>query len=253
MLFSNFTEKARIAISEAHDTACALGHAYIGSEHLVAGLLREGSGVAAKVLENAGITADQVTDKIAELTGSNEPLSEQSELPLTPRTKRILQLSAMEARQMGHNYIGTEHILLAIMRDSDSVGVRVLVSLGVNLQHVYEDIAELLNSGAGEPSGANGYAAPKRRKGKSATPTLDEYGRDLTELARENKFDPVIGRTKEIERVTQILSRRTKNNPCLIGEPGVGKTAVDEGHAEKIAARDVPEQHKTNRQVSNDH
>lgn len=252
MLFSNFTEKARIAISEAHDTACALGHAYIGSEHLVAGLLREGSGVAAKVLENAGITADQVTDKIAELTGSNEPLSEQSELPLTPRTKRILQLSAMEARQMGHNYIGTEHILLAIMRDSDSVGVRVLVSLGVNLQHVYEDIAELLNSGAGEPSGANGYAAPKRRKGKSATPTLDEYGRDLTELARENKFDPVIGRTKEIERVTQILSRRTKNNPCLIGEPGVGKTAVVEGLAEKIAAGDVPEQLKSKRLVSID-
>lgn len=252
MLFSNFTEKARIAISEAHDTACALGHAYIGSEHLVAGLLREGSGVAAKVLENAGITADQVTDKIAELTGSNEPLSEQSELPLTPRTKRILQLSAMEARQMGHNYIGTEHILLAIMRDSDSVGVRVLVSLGVNLQHVYEDIAELLNSGAGEPSGANGYATPKRRKGKSATPTLDEYGRDLTELARENKFDPVIGRTKEIERVTQILSRRTKNNPCLIGEPGVGKTAVVEGLAEKIAAGDVPEQLKSKRLVSID-
>ena len=254
MLFSNFTERARIAISEAHDTACALGHRYIGSEHLVAGLMKEGSGVAAKVLENAGITADQVVDKIAELTGSNEPLSEESELPLTPRTKRILQLAAMEARQMGHNYIGTEHILIAVLRDSDSVGVRVLLSLGLNLQHVYEDIAEALNSGIAEPSGqSQSYNSQhKRRGGKTATPTLDEYGRDLTELARENKFDPVIGRTKEIERVTQILSRRTKNNPCLIGEPGVGKTAVVEGLAEKIAAGDVPEQLKSKRLVSID-
>ena len=184
MLFSNFTERARIAISEAHDTACALGHRYIGSEHLVAGLMKEGSGVAAKVLENAGITADQVVDKIAELTGSNEPLSEESELPLTPRTKRILQLAAMEARQMGHNYIGTEHILIAVLRDSDSVGVRVLLSLGLNLQHVYEDIAEALNSGIAEPSGqSQSYNSQhKRRGGKTATPTLDEYGRDLTEL-----------------------------------------------------------------------
>ena len=230
MLFSNFTEKARIAISEAHDTACALGHRYIGSEHLVAGLIKEGSGVAARVLENAGITEDKVIDKITELTGSNEPFSTETELPLTPRTKRILQLAAMEARQMGHNYIGTEHILIAIMRDSDSVGVRVLVSLGLNLQRVYEDIMESLDSGTAETASSGGYR-PSKKNGKSSTPTLDEYGRDLTELARENKFDPVIGRTKEIERVTQILSRRTKNNPCLIGEPGVGKTAVVEGLA----------------------
>ncbi len=251
MLFSNFTEKARIAISEAHDTACALGHRYIGSEHLVAGLIKEGSGVAARVLENAGITEDKVIDKITELTGSNEPFSTETELPLTPRTKRILQLAAMEARQMGHNYIGTEHILIAIMRDSDSVGVRVLVSLGLNLQRVYEDIMESLDSGTAETASSGGYR-PSKKNGKSSTPTLDEYGRDLTELARENKFDPVIGRTKEIERVTQILSRRTKNNPCLIGEPGVGKTAVVEGLAEKIAAGDVPEQLKSKRLVSID-
>lgn len=252
MLFSNFTERARIAISEAHDTACALGHRYIGSEHLVAGLIKEGSGVAAKVLEKADITEEKVIEKITELTGSNDALSEETELPLTPRTKRILQLAAMEARQMGHNYIGTEHLLMAILRDGESVGVRVLVSLGLNVRQVYEEVIEALSSGVTEPTSSGSYQAVKKSKGKSSTPVLDEYGRDLTELARENKFDPVIGRSKEIERVTQILSRRTKNNPCLIGEPGVGKTAVVEGLAQKIASGDVPELLKNKRLVSID-
>lgn len=252
MLFSNFTERARIAISEAHDTACALGHRYIGSEHLVAGLIKEGSGVAAKVLEKADITEEKVIEKITELTGSNDALSEETELPLTPRTKRILQLAAMEARQMGHNYIGTEHLLMAILRDGESVGVRVLVSLGLNVRQVYEEVIEALSSGVTEPASSGSYQAVKKSKGKSSTPVLDEYGRDLTELARENKFDPVIGRSKEIERVTQILSRRTKNNPCLIGEPGVGKTAVVEGLAQKIASGDVPELLKNKRLVSID-
>lgn len=251
MLFSNFTEKARIAISEAHDAACALGHRYIGSEHLVAGLAREGSGVAAKVLSDANITADDIMKKISELTGSNEPFDTQTELPLTPRTKRILQIASMEAREIGHSYIGTEHILIAILRESDSVGVRVLEELGLDIRKLYEDIIAALRAGTTEPSSSGKYSSIKK-KGKTATPTLDEYGRDLTELARENKFDPVIGRTKEIERVTQILSRRTKNNPCLIGEPGVGKTAVVEGLAEKIAAGDVPEQLKSKRLVSID-
>lgn len=252
MLFSNFTERARIAISEAHNTACALGHRYIGSEHIVAGLVKEGSGVAAKVLEKADITEEKVIEKITELTGSNDALDEETELPLTPRTKRILQLSAMEARQMGHNYIGTEHLLMAILRDGESVGVRVLVSLGLNVRQVYEEVIEALSTGVTEPSATGAYQAVKKSKGKSSTPVLDEYGRDLTELARENKFDPVIGRSREIERVTQILSRRTKNNPCLIGEPGVGKTAVVEGLAQKIAAGDVPELLKSKRLVSID-
>ncbi len=252
MLFSNFTERARIAISEAHNTACALGHRYIGSEHIVAGLVKEGSGVAAKVLEKADITEEKVIEKITELTGSNDALDEETELPLTPRTKRILQLSAMEARQMGHNYIGTEHLLMAILRDGESVGVRVLVSLGLNVRQVYEEVIEALSTGVTEPSATGAYQAAKKSKGKSSTPVLDEYGRDLTELARENKFDPVIGRSREIERVTQILSRRTKNNPCLIGEPGVGKTAVVEGLAQKIAAGDVPELLKSKRLVSID-
>lgn len=252
MLFSNFTERARIAISEAHDTACALGHRYIGSEHIVAGLIKEGSGVAAKVLEKADITAEKVTDKIVELTGSNEPLEPETELPLTPRTKRVLQMAAIEARDMGHNYIGTEHLLMAILRDGDSVGVRVLASLGLNINQVYRDVVDSLSAGITEPSASGSYSQAQRPNGKSSTPTLDEYGRDFTALARENKFDPVIGRSKEIERVTQILSRRTKNNPCLIGEPGVGKTAVVEGLAQKIASGDVPELLKNKRLVSVD-
>lgn len=252
MLFSNFTERARIAISEAHDAACSLGHRYIGSEHIVAGLVKEGSGVAAKVLEKSNITEEKVIEKITELTGSNEAISTETELPLTPRTKRILQLAAIEARDMGHNYIGTEHLLMAILRDGDSVGVRVLVSLGLDVSRVYHEIIDSLGAGVTEPASNGAYASVKKNKGKSGTPVLDEYGRDFTELARENKFDPVIGRSKEIERVTQILSRRTKNNPCLIGEPGVGKTAVVEGLAQKIVSGDVPEMLKAKRLVSID-
>jgi ATP-dependent Clp protease ATP-binding subunit ClpC len=251
MLFSNFTEKARIAISEAHDTACELGHGYIGSEHIVAGLIREGSGVAAKLLEKSGITEEKVIEKIKELTGSKESLDKNTELGLTPRTKRILQLSAIEARNMGHSYIGTEHILMAILRDGESVGVRILLMLGLNIADTYNEIAESLGDGIVESAENNAHQHPKKSS-KTTTPTLDEYGRDFTALAEENKFDPVIGRSKEIDRVIQILSRRTKNNPCLIGEPGVGKTAVAEGLAQKIAAGDVPEMLKSKRLVSID-
>ncbi len=252
MLFSNFTERARIAISEAHDTACSLGHRYIGSEHLIAGLVKEGSGVAAKVLEKFDISEEKIIDKINELTGSNESFSTETELPLTPRSKRILQLAAMEARNMGHSYIGTEHILMAVLRDGDSVGIRVLVSLGLDINRVYQEIVNSLDSGITEPAPNGPYAGAAKRKGRSSTPVLDEYGRDLTEIAHEGKFDPVIGRSREIERVTQILSRRTKNNPCLIGEPGVGKTAVVEGLAQRIASGDVPELLKDKRLVAVD-
>ena len=251
MLFSNFTERARIAISDAHDTACTLGHGYIGSEHLVAGLVKEGSGVAAKLLEKYGVTYDNTVEKIKELTGSTEALDMQTELALTPRTKRILQLSAIEARNMGNSYIGTEHILMAILRDGESVGVKVLTALGVNINDAYGDIVSALNEGINDFQ-KNGAHQGSNGGGNTDTPTLDEYGRDFTALARDNKFDPVIGRTNEIDRVIQILSRRTKNNPCLIGEPGVGKTAVAEGLAEKIASGDVPEKLKTKRLVSVD-
>ena len=251
MLFSNFTERARIAISDAHDTACELGHGYIGSEHIVAGLVKEGSGVAAKLLEKYGVTYDNTVDKIKELTGYGEKLDMQTELALTPRTKRILQLSAIEARNMGNSYIGTEHILMAILRDGESVGVKVLTALGVNINDTYGDIVSALNEGIND-SQKSGTHQGHHSNQKTDTPTLDEYGRDFTALARDNKFDPVIGRTSEIDRVIQILSRRTKNNPCLIGEPGVGKTAVAEGLAEKIASGDVPEKLKTKRLVSVD-
>lgn len=252
MLFSNFTERARIAISDAHDTACELGHRYIGSEHIVSGLIKEGSGVAAKLLEKDGITHEKVIGKIKELTGSAEPLSLETELALTPRTKRILQLSAIEARNMGHSYIGTEHILMAILRDGESVGVKVLLALGLNISDAYGEIVGSVSEGTTEPSKAGPYANAHKANEKTDTPTLDEFGRDFTALARDNKFDPVIGRSKEIERVIQIISRRTKNNPCLIGEPGVGKTAVAEGLAQKIASGDVPEMLKSKRLVSID-
>ena len=253
MLFSRFTEKARIAINEAHDSACELGHNYIGSEHLLLGLIREGSGVAYKLLSGAGLTADGVKNKIAELTGAGAPFDKSSELPLTPRSKRILEMSAQEAMRLGHSYVGTEHILMAIIRDGDGVAARILMSEGINLSSFYGQAVHSVEEGA-EAQDAQGYAHNGYGSaGASAkTPTLDEYGRDLTRVAKEGGFDPVIGRSKEIDRVIQILSRRTKNNPCLIGEPGVGKTAIAEGLAQRIASGDVPEPLKTKRLVSLD-
>ena len=249
MLFSNFTEKARISISEAHDAAAEMGHNYIGSEHLLLGLIREGSGVAAKVLEKNGITTEKVTEKINEYIGTASPLPQQTELPLTPRSKRLLEISALEARRLSHKYIGTEHILMAIIRDGDGVAAKILGALGVNLQNFYTETVRSIEGDVEIDSPQGGEYAPNPN---SQTPTLDQFGRDFTSIAREGKFDPVIGRSQEIERVTQILSRRTKNNPCLIGEPGVGKTAVIEGLAQKIAAGDVPEPLKTKRLVSVD-
>ncbi|MBR4721153.1 MAG: ATP-dependent Clp protease ATP-binding subunit [Clostridia bacterium] len=246
-MFSNFTEKARIAIQNAHDIACELGHAYIGSEHLLLGILTEGSGVGAKILENAGAKKEVLIKRIEEVMGRNMPLSKNTELALTPRSKRILEIAAMEARNMGHNYIGTEHILIGIIKDGDGVGANVLASAGVDFNNIYNDIISSTEQGYGEAKTAS-------QKGKTGgkTPTLDQFGRDLTKQAQENKFDPVIGRDEEISRVIQILSRRTKNNPCLIGEPGVGKTAVVEGLAQKIADGDVPELLKNKRLVTMD-
>lgn len=249
MLFSNFTEKARIAISEAHDAAAQMGHNYIGSEHLLLGLIREGSGVAAKILEESGLKSDAVTQKINEYIGTGAPLPQQTELPLTPRSKRILEMSAVEARRLGHKYIGTEHILMAIIRDGDGVAAKILSSSGIDFTNIYTDTLRAIDSDGEYEETPSGDYTPNPN---SPTPTLDQFGRDFTALAREEKFDPVIGRSKEIERVTQILSRRTKNNPCLIGEPGVGKTAVAEGLAQKIASGDVPEPLKTKRLVSVD-
>ncbi len=246
-MFSNFTEKARIAINKAHEAACTMGHGYIGSEHLLLGIIDEGTGVGAKILDNAGVKREAIYDKIKELMGENPPLPKHTELALTPRSKRILELAAMEARAMGHGYIGTEHILVGIIKDGDGVGANVLASSGVNFGNIYNDI-----SASCEPTFSDSPKSSPKKKGAEKTPTLDQFGRDLTKMAKEGRFDPVIGRDEEISRVIQILSRRTKNNPCLIGEPGVGKTAVAEGLAQKIASGDVPELLKDKRLVTMD-
>ena len=248
-MFSNFTEKSRDALRLAHDAACELGHGYVGSEHLLLGLIREDSGVAAKALISAGVTADAVDKRIREIIGTSTALDPNTELSLTPRSKRILELAAMEARRLGHNYIGTEHILMAVIRDGDGVAAQIISSLGVNLTDFYRNTLNAIDNESFSPNSVSQKTAKNTDK---KTPTLNQFGRDLTDLAREGKFDPVIGRDKEIDRIIQILSRRTKNNPCLIGEPGVGKTAAVEGLAQKIASGDVPENLKNKRLVTVD-
>ncbi|MCX7842221.1 MAG: ATP-dependent Clp protease ATP-binding subunit, partial [Clostridia bacterium] len=245
-MYGRFTEKAEKAINFSQESAMKLGHNYVGTEHLLLGLVKEGSGVAARVLQSQGINEDKVLKEIEDLIGRGEE-SGQQPLGFTPRTKRVLELSFKEARRMGHNYIGTEHLLLGIMKEGESVAVRILMDLGVDPQKLLSELAKMLSE---EAPGAAG--APKNNSTYSNTPTLNQFGRDLTEMAREGKFDPVIGRDKEIERVIQILSRRTKNNPCLIGEPGVGKTAIAEGLAQKIVEGNIPETLKDKRVVTLD-
>jgi len=245
-MYGRFTEKAEKAVNLSQESAMALGHNYVGTEHLLLGLIKEGSGVAAKVLQNQGVTEDKVLKEIEELIGHGEYTGEQP-LGFTPRTKRVLELSFREARRMGHNYIGTEHLLIGILKEGESVAVRILMDLGVEPQKLYSEVLKMFTE---EAPGATGV--PKNNSASSNTPTLNQFGRDLTDMAREAKFDPVIGRDKEIERVIQILSRRTKNNPCLIGEPGVGKTAIAEGLAQKIVEGNIPEILKDKRVVTLD-
>ena len=248
--FNGFTERANTALNLALETAEQLGHTYIGSEHLLIGLLEEGTGVAATVLTERGIQAQQIADLLKKTVGYGTPTN-LTPNDFTPRSKRIIELAMGEARRLGHNYVGTEHILLAIISDPESYAVRFLSQLGAKPADILADISRALNAADINNAQANsgmGGSAP----GKSKTPTLDQYGRDLTALAKENAVDPVIGRSKEIERVIQILCRRTKNNPCLIGEPGVGKTAIAEGLALKIAKGEVPELLKDKRVVALD-
>lgn len=257
-MFDRFTEKASNALNLAMKSAGSMGHNYIGSEHILLGLLKEGSGVAARVLEASGISADQIEDIIEQLIGRGEPY-EISAQDLTPRGKRIIELAYIEARNLGHNYIGTEHLLMGLLCESDSVAVRILTELGCDAKELYEKIVreiglepqESASAGGGGMKPGLGKSAKNVRK-NSNTPTLDQFGRDLTDAARDGKLDPVIGRAKEIERVIQILSRRTKNNPCLIGEPGVGKTAIAEGLAEEIVEGRLPELLKNKRVFSLD-
>src|SRR5213075_1111018 len=233
-MFERFTERARQVVVLAQEEARILKHNYIGTEHILLGLLREEEGLAARVLESLDITVERVRAQVVRIVGSGEEVTS-GQIPFTPRAKKVLELALREALSLGHNYIGTEHLVLGLVRENEGVAARILLDFDADSEKIRNEVIRMLSGPGGRRQGQ------EQGGGKKSSKLLDQFGRNLTKLAADAKLDPVVGRETEIERIMQILSRRTKNNPVLIGEPGVGKTAVVEGLAQRINAADVPE------------